>query len=726
MVYSRRHSVFNILFFAFLIAPSSFLLGACSDSPNDPSGSITVPDDKGTDDDSSTKVFDTVISRINSLIYQEISNQSQLDRHISSWLSDQQTNGSWSSINYTSTKNTLWEPSDHIKRLRRMAIAYTRSTSQYYKKASCYSAIERGLQYWYDADPRSKNWFMQQISSPQCIGEILCLMHFGKEQLPKSIKDKLFARMVAIGGRPDIPKEHGTGANRIDIATHWMYRGALTNNETLFKFGVKQMMGPICLAVTDGIQHDYSYHQHGKQLYIGGYGAVLLDRIPKLLYYLKGTDYTPEKSQVAIFTKFVCHSYSRVIRGNHYMYNVCGRSMARKGTFDRKSDLSKFRLLISADPENASLYRDCIARIDKSQTADYKMPKLLTHYWRSDYTLFTSPLWNFDVRMLSTRTDRAENGNGENLRGYFLSDGATCISRTGNEYASIMPFWDWSMIPGTTSPHLSKFDIPVPKPWGSAGFNLFSGGVSTDLYGVSAYAYNDILPKVMTRAKKSYFFLDKEVFCMGSGIKSLSGQTVRTTVNQCLSEGTSFRDKENHWVIQDKIAYYFPIDENWDTTTAVQEGDWHDIVSSYSSQINSGEVFKVWLEHGIQPVDASYQYAVIAGINSPDAMQTYLSSRHVEVIRCDKQVHAICPNVSNIKLMAVVYEATDIKTSEMTVSVNHPCFLMITDTEIVVSVPNDIYSTIKLKITSSDLAKEYTLTFDNSLTHLGKSLHVTR
>lgn len=673
-------------------------------------------------------VFDTVIYRIDSLIIGNIVGQDRSDLQVDSWLKKQQADGSWPNIDYKSRSMTMWAPSNHIKKLRTIAIAYTNPESKYFQQLICHQAVEKGLSYWYEEDPRSKNWFMQQISAPQCVGEILCLMYFGKEALPSTLKQKLFQRMIVIGGRPDQRGSLGSGANKMDIATHWMYRGALTHNDSVFKFGVQQMMAPISLTNGEGIQSDYSYHQHGSQLYIGGYGAVLLNHIPKLLLYLQGTEYLPKKEQVDIFTKFVYHSVVRVIRGKYYMYNVCGRSMSKKGTLNRTTDISKLRVLSIVDPEHASCYQGCIDRISLTKPASYQVSKLLTHYWRSDYTLLTSPLWNFDVRMVSTRTERHENGNGENLRGYFLSDGATCIARTGNEYEGLMPYWDWSMIPGTTAPHLAKENIPIPKPWGGLGYNQFAGGVSNGLYGLSAYSYSDTLSQVRTKAKKSYFILDDAVFCMGSDISSKSDQPLYTTINQCKPHGTCEVDKKNHSVIQDQIAYYFPNTDNWNSSIAKQEGDWHDIVRIYSSQMVSGEVFKLWINHGISPKDASYQYAIIPGIDNSSSLQDYLVHHQVEVVQCDKKAHAIIPFMNDVKLLAVAFSATSIVTSNMVVKVNHPCLLMITNNEIIASVPTDKHSTIHLEITNKTTHKKnhYNLKFDNNVAHLGESIRINR
>ena len=125
-------------------------------------------------------------------------------------------------------------------------------------------------------------------------------------------------------------------------------------------------------------------------------------------------------------------------------------------------------------------------RLEGQRPADYGITPLHTHYFRGDYTLHVRPGYTFDVRMVSARTARCEYGNGENLKGYFLSDGSTVISVTGNEYENIFPVWDWCKIPGTTCPQMDT--IPrMEKTWTHLGESDFVGGVSDGDLGVVAY-----------------------------------------------------------------------------------------------------------------------------------------------------------------------------------------------------------------------------------------------
>jgi len=74
----------------------------------------------------------------------------------------------------------------------------------------------------------------------------------------------------------------------------------------------------------------------------------------------------------------------------------------------------------------------------------------------------------------------------------------------------------------------------IHKEWGMPGATAFAGGVSDSLYGASAYELNFD----SVTAKKAWFFFDKEVVCLGAGIRSKAKETVTTTVNQCWLNGS--------------------------------------------------------------------------------------------------------------------------------------------------------------------------------------------
>ena len=63
------------------------------------------------------------------------------------------------------------------------------------------------------------------------------------------------------------------------------------------------------------------------------------------------------------------------------------------------------------------------------------------------------------VKMASKRVIGTELVNEDNLKGFYMGDGATYIYRNGDEYLNVFPFWDWRKVPGITS---YESDAPIP------------------------------------------------------------------------------------------------------------------------------------------------------------------------------------------------------------------------------------------------------------------------
>ena len=235
------------------------------------------------------------------------------------------------------------------------------------------------------------------------------------------------------------------------------------------------------------------------------------------------------------------------------------------------------------------------------------------------------PAYSFNVRLVSTRTRRTETGNKENLFGRYMPDGSTNIQVRGDEYYNIMPVWEWDKIPGVTAVDHPE-DVIMDKAWGEPGSTNFVGGASDSLYGVSAYDmdYDGV------KAKKSWFFFDRSVVCLGAGISGGNGGDVGTTVNQCWLKGSvNVGDvsgkaskirvgytavlKDPSYVWHDGVGYVFPEGGSLTLSAVEQKGSWYRINNAHSKEDISGNVFKLWMDHGANPSNGKYVYAVIPG-----------------------------------------------------------------------------------------------------------------
>ena len=122
-------------------------------------------------------------------------------------------------------------------------------------------------------------------------------------------------RIQETGGDP----AKWTGANRTDIALHWIYRSCLTQNEADLKTAIDNVFNPVVYTTEEGFQHDNSYFQHGEQLYIGGYGDEILKGVTQVASYALGTQYQLDKEKVELLSKFMRETYYRTVRGQNYV-----------------------------------------------------------------------------------------------------------------------------------------------------------------------------------------------------------------------------------------------------------------------------------------------------------------------------------------------------------------------------------------------------------------------
>lgn len=618
--------------------------------------------------------YTIIMDRVRADVLSTVTNVTTLDNGVTSTLATLQTNGSWPDISYAYSATT-YTADQHINRVKNFVIAYSKSNSSYYHDTTLFNAIVSSLTYWDTTDPQSWNWYHNQISNPQALGEILIILEVAPQTIGATLRSNLISQM-----NRGVPANQ-TGANKLDVATHFIYRACLTANATLMQTGVTEAFYPILLTTQEGIQHDLSYQQHGAQLYMFGYGSVFVAGEVKVAHYLRGTSYALSGAKLAIFSNFVRNGFLKVMRGKYIDFSVNGRSISRNNNLSQggTATLNKLKAL---DSTHLAEYDKAIARIAGTQPPSYMVDPSHTQFWRSDYTVHHRPGYFFGLRNVSTRTAKSENGNGENLKGYYLSEGATNITVSGTEYHNIFPVWDWTRIPGTTVPVLTT--LPLRTAWGvNFGTVAFSGGVSDSLYGATAIAFNDY----NTQARKAWFFFDKEVVCLGANINSTAAQAINTTVEQSLLNGTvtvnsngtvstvpagSYTyNNDLKWVSHNGISYYFPSGGNMELTTQAQTGTWKSINNGGSTTAVSLNVFKLWFNHGVSPVNDTYAYYVIPGQNMP----TY-DTTQVRIQQNTADVQAVRHTGLNVWQL-VFYKAGTFSQDSVTLTVDRACVIML-------------------------------------------------
>ena len=646
--------------------------------------------------------------------------------------------GAFTDIDYSSRSQTNWAPIRHTARLQQMALSYVHPDSRYYKDKRLHQKLVKMLKYWYEANPISTNWWNQEIGWPCQVGLSLALLRAGEDTIPHKLEQQLCQRMQSLSKGPDQPGSPGTGANKMDIAYQWFFRTCLQEDSAKLDFSVKQFFYPIKYNEGQGIQCDHAYLQHGQQLYTGGYGAPVMIKYAQMALFLKNTPFQIADKK-KIMSDYIRYGYLPGIRGEHILYNLMGRSFARKNSTSQRELITELPKMMEVDPAHAADYADAIARMAGTVGADYHVKPYHHHFWRGDYTLHQRPQYTLDVRTASTRLARCENGNLENLHGYFMTEGGSAVVRRGDEYENIYPVWDWTHIPGTTSPVMNP--VPRPKAWENLGQSLFTGGVSDGQYGVTTYQMRDQDYDINSSGKKSWFFFDHEVVCMGVDLHAAIKQPLHTTVNQCLLHGDVMIQQAGdnqpqrkvggeatyqhlRWVQHDSISYYFPADARLTLRNAPQQGSWNFISNNNDTTTLTKDVFKLYIDHGVQPKNGSYLYYILPNHGSIAEAESALDD--LQLLNTS-DVQAVY-NRSLHQLGVVFHKPATVELGGMTVTSDAACVALFTqvDTdEVKVYLADPSYqlkqATLTARFPKLDGAKRLDCTFKTDVHYAGST-----
>lgn len=628
--------------------------------------------------------------------------QPRIERYIKPYYSKaryyqktQNKNGGWNDIDYKDRDNN-WHPLHHLTRLIVMSHQFMKEDSKLYQNKKLLLAIENGISYWYEVNPECDNWYKNRIAK-QFYFNVIALLTEGK------IDDSLHKKMVNdLTENPTM-----TGSNRTLLATSTFYKGVLENNTEKIKLGVSGVTDQIVVTAKEGVQPDYSFHQHGKFIYNGSYGFNFLRESVWLATIVHGTKFAFSEKHIKVLRDYYLQGTRWMIRGGLIDYNVRGRQVGRADAIKMYANLLipiLDRLCIT-DPDYASAYQTSIARIKSQLPQDVSGNK---HFWRSDYTVQHRENFMSSVKMCSKRTVGIElNMNSENKLGYWLPYGLHYIYRKGNEYDGIFPVWDWARLPGVTSPHIEIEE--KGKGVAHTQQTEFVGGVSNGKYGISTMDFM----KNKTRAKKSWFWFDEEMVALGAGITSENKNEINTAINQCLLknevmvDGNHFSDSQSilekpQWIWHDSIAYIFTGNENIHIKTDVQTGNMQRIYGLGKDTVYAEKVFTLWWNHGINPLNENYQYTVIPGISSVEA-DKYVENPEILTLLNTKHIQAVYHK--NLKLYALVfYVKGEFEYEGLIVNVDSPCLVLLDESNKTVSLsdPSALKEKIHLKIQKSD------------------------
>ena len=526
------------------------------------------------------------------------------------WVETQTENGGWRDIDYRDKDPSGWAPSFHVMRLFHLAKAYQSQQMPTYHSDKVLAAYMQGLRFWVSFTLTCPNWWYTEIGINKMLGPALLLM---ENLLPEDLKmqgvEQLKRSKIGLSGQ-----------NRVWLAGNVVYRALLQNDEILLKEARDVILSEIYITTEEGLQPDYSYHQHGPQLQFGNYGLAYALSMTYWTRAFRNTQYSFPDEKIQVVGNYILNGLNKVVWGGYMDYSACGRQFFKNAQRGKALALAQSLadMSVVTDAASAQVYKIAYRNI-LIPPSSVARAEGTTAFYRSDMLISKIGDAYFSVRLASPWTIATEAGNGENLKGYYMGEGVTSYMRNSNEYENIFPFWNWRRLPGITVP-----DDTIPLPlltWdGYRNDSTFAGVLSSGTAGVAAM----ILGRDGISGNKGYFILGNRMFCLGNSLQTQAGQPLITTINSTYLEGgIRWRTGNNKMdrvddnfsahirkpVILEHNGWRYYITENQTLNVAIapSQGSWHEIARFYADKEKQDTLFTVTLNND----SGKYEYMVM-------------------------------------------------------------------------------------------------------------------
>ncbi|MEV0174675.1 polysaccharide lyase 8 family protein [Streptomyces sp. NPDC050803] len=564
-------------------------------------------------------------------------------------------------------------------RLSTLAQAYCQPGTGLTGDTTLKNTILTGLDHLYsdvynENRTRYGNWYSWQIGAPQALLDVCVLMYdaLSATQLARTcaavdhfVPDSAVAAYTGTS----------TGANRVDLCRVLALRGIVGGSSAKVALA-RDALSPVFPYVTsgDGLYTDGSFIQHTTVPYTGSYGSVLLGGLGMLFALLSGSTWQVTDAKRQIVFDAVEHAWAPFLYNGLVMDGVSGRAISRGvsatdtkqiqqndhlrghpilasivllGQGASATENARWRGLVkgwlqrdyySPPMSNPSIGLPNLARL-KSVLDDTAVTAIAEP---TGHRLFTNmarathrrPGWAASLSMADRRITYYETGNGENLRGWHTGSGMLYWwgDTFGNgQYSDA--FWPTVApyrLPGTTASRKVLADA-AGGDWGASLPDVNWVGGATDGQRAAIGQYLKGLQSTLL-AKKSWFFLDDTVVCLGAGIRCTDGTAVESTVenrNLGPTGNTSFvvdgttKPLTYPWSetltgakwahIGGHGGYVFPGGATVKALREARDGRWSDINKGGSTTVVNRKYLTMYVDHGTDPTAGAYAYLLMPG-----------------------------------------------------------------------------------------------------------------
>ncbi|WP_242519374.1 polysaccharide lyase 8 family protein [Microbacterium esteraromaticum] len=574
-----------------------------------------------------------------------------------------------------------------FNRLFSLALAYSTAGCAQYQDPTLASDIADALAYlstdvYVAGHPRVGNWWFWEIGVPRKAADTLVLMY---DVVPADVRTALLGAVRHFAPNPNW-RGRGTtfaetGANRTDKALSCALRGMLDNRPDEIAMardalsdtvgdGRNSVFGYVTQG--DGFYTDGSFVQHGYLPYIGTYGVVTLSGLAEILGLLGGSTWDVVDPNKSVILDAVEAAYAPFIWNGRMMDTVRGRAVSRQKAPDYVDGAGAMTAILLLAPGAGEPYRSRYLSLVKgwlqrSTEQQYGLPSqtvakslLVTSVLGDDsvvpapapvYTkafgdqdrlVHHRPDFSAVVNVSSNRIGRYEWGNRENNVGWYQGDGLTFIYSPTDPGQFADDFWptiDPYRLPGTTVTAEPRQNGATDGTGIPRAYQPFAGGLALDdrwgVQGMDHLNHNKSLS-----ARKSWFFLDDKVVCLGAGVTSASGFDVFTTIenrsfpagdvprirtdnrNRAMTAGDAAVTVSRNVHIAGHGGYVLLDGENVSGDIDVQvvrrTGDWRTINSGSdtggSDEVKTRDYVTITHHHGTDPSGGGYAYLMMPNV----------------------------------------------------------------------------------------------------------------
>ncbi len=628
---------------------------------------------------------DTVLSRYK----QYLLNTVKPEGNLKELMTTLNAKGQWPDINYQDAEKANWKNLLHLKRLRDLALVWARPGSFYFQDLKLRSLIHSGLNHWLVKRYKNSNWWHNEIGVPGYMRDLIILL---RDELNAA---ELKGAMEVLGQHQI--RENWVGANLTWSADLGFHYAALNNDAKRMEFCRNLIVKEIKISTDEGVQPDFSFHQHGPRLQMYQYGRAFLWENVRLAWELRGTTLAFPEEKIRILNGFVLKGWQWMARGIHTVPGTMDRSASRLDALKSADLVGLIPYFIALSPEHKNEFNRLLTiQSGKAALSGHR------HYPYSDFTVHHNNDFSFFLKTISSRTLATESINNENLKGNLLNSGDAYLISTGKEYFNLMPVWDWAYLPGVTA-----FN-------GAYKINRrpFTGGVSDGEAGLTVmdYQLEDKDKGKMISVRKFWAIAGKEVLCLMAGMQGTGITDAYTALDQCRWTGdVTVNEKGNvlsagthelarvSWIHHAGFAYIPLKPVEMQVKLADVTGSWKEINASETNAPVTEKVFLPIIRHHNLKEESASGYLLV-GCKTPKEAARLVSSRDWKVLHNDRELQAV--QLKGGALMAAFYQpgTLDTQTAFGKLATDSPCLVLLRKGELWLSNPAGLAIRISLKL----------------------------